>query len=322
MSIGLQGENLIFLISQPRAGSTLLQRILANHPEIHTTPEPWIMLPPLYAFHSQGSKAEYNANLAEQAMKSFLHKFSDGKEAYFEGVRRMNTYLYERALADSSSRYFLDKTPRYYFIIPELYQTFPKAQYLILWRNPLAVLCSIIKTWVKEDWAKLYLYQQDLLKAPQLLLQGAKLLETCFLNLRYEQLLTNSEQEVSTICEKLEIDFLPNLLNLDTNDTFKGDFGYRHLKEVHQQGKPDEQNLDKWIIALEDQQIWRVAHDYLHLLGQETIEQMGYSYTELQQLIDEHRPLWIRSWRTLSLSKLLKQNEPYRTWYGSWQAEF
>ena len=124
------------------------------------------------------------------------------------------------------------------------------------------------------------------------------------------------------ICEKLEIDFLPNLLNLDTNDTFKGDFGYRHLKEVHQQGKPDEQNLDKWIIALEDQQIWRVAHDYLHLLGQETIEQMGYSYTELQQLIDEHRPLWIRSWRTLSLSKLLKQNEPYRTWYGSWQAEF
>ena len=58
---GKQGENLIFIISQPRAGSTLLQRILGGHPEIHTAAEPWIMLHPLYALKSKGCSAEYNA---------------------------------------------------------------------------------------------------------------------------------------------------------------------------------------------------------------------------------------------------------------------
>jgi hypothetical protein len=31
--IGPRGENLLFLVSQPRAGSTLLQRMLATHPD-------------------------------------------------------------------------------------------------------------------------------------------------------------------------------------------------------------------------------------------------------------------------------------------------
>ena len=38
-----QSKHLIFLTSQPRPGSTLLQFIFSRHPDIHTTPEPWLM---------------------------------------------------------------------------------------------------------------------------------------------------------------------------------------------------------------------------------------------------------------------------------------
>ena len=48
-------QDLIFLISQQRAGSTLLQRILGGHPEVHTTAETWLMLHPIYALREQGS---------------------------------------------------------------------------------------------------------------------------------------------------------------------------------------------------------------------------------------------------------------------------
>jgi hypothetical protein len=39
----------IFLLSLPRSGSTLAQRILAAHEGIATTSEPWILLPYGYA---------------------------------------------------------------------------------------------------------------------------------------------------------------------------------------------------------------------------------------------------------------------------------
>ncbi|MBI4530372.1 MAG: sulfotransferase, partial [Candidatus Latescibacteria bacterium] len=72
MGIGRQGEHLIFLISQPRAGSTLLQRILGGHPDIHTVPEPWLMLHPLYALRSDGYQTEYAVDVAHTSLREFL----------------------------------------------------------------------------------------------------------------------------------------------------------------------------------------------------------------------------------------------------------
>jgi hypothetical protein len=37
---------LVFLISLPRAGSTLLQRLLMGHPLVASCGEPWLALPP------------------------------------------------------------------------------------------------------------------------------------------------------------------------------------------------------------------------------------------------------------------------------------
>jgi hypothetical protein len=53
-----EGENFIFLISQPRAGSTMSQRILGSHPNIYTVSEPWILLGPLYPLHFDNFDAE------------------------------------------------------------------------------------------------------------------------------------------------------------------------------------------------------------------------------------------------------------------------
>jgi len=64
MNNNLYGKNLIFLISQPRSGSTLLQKILNTHSQIISASEPWIMLNPVYALRSSGIKAEYNSKIA------------------------------------------------------------------------------------------------------------------------------------------------------------------------------------------------------------------------------------------------------------------
>ena len=101
-----RGENLIFLISQPRAGSTLLQRMLAGHPEIHTTSEPWFMLPALYALRTTGIEAEYDVKRAWIGSQEFYKTLPEGTEAYWEAVRLMSTHLYKRALVPSGKRFF------------------------------------------------------------------------------------------------------------------------------------------------------------------------------------------------------------------------
>ena len=58
------GENLVFIISQPKAGSTLLQRLLAGHPDIQTSAETWLMLHPVYGLRTRGVAADFNANWA------------------------------------------------------------------------------------------------------------------------------------------------------------------------------------------------------------------------------------------------------------------
>lgn len=311
------GENLIFLISQPRAGSTLTQKILGKHSDIHTVSEPWLMLHPLYALRTQGCEAEYNAFWARRAVKDFLQELPNGEESYFEGLRRMYSYLYSSALASTEKRYFLDKTPRYYQIIPELYRTFPNAYFIILLRNPLAVLCSIVNTWAKKDWFFLHQCRSDLVRAPQLLLEGIDLIGKRCLIVQYENILLNPEDEISKICHKLDIDFSQDIINYGPSEVNPWKLG--DDTNVYENTKPNAKNLGKWISQLDSPQVWRVVNDYLQLLGKNTVEKMGYSYEELQNILDERRPHPFKLRRTLPLQWFLKKPEEYSKWEYEYQ---
>lgn len=306
------GENLIFLISQPRAGSTLLQRILGSHPEIHTVSEPWLMLHPSYALRNDGHQAEYNEHLARTALQEFVKALPGGEEEYVEGVRRMYTYLYDRALASSGKRYFLDKTPRYYFIIPELYRVFPKASFIILLRNPMAVLCSVLQSWIKADWFRLYKFKHDLVQAPRLLLEGVKFLGERGTIVHYEHLVSNPESEVQRICERLEVDFVPEMIEYGRHGPKRWRFGDQD--KVKHYTRPVSRDSEKWMKALINPQIWRLTNDYLQLLGQEIVEQMGCDYEKLGRIVEAHRPHRSRLWSKFPLYLVLKHPNERKRW--------
>lgn len=300
MPLGLKGENLVFLISQPRAGSTLLQRVLGSHPSIHTVSEPWLMLSPLNALRPCGYQDDYHARLARAATLDFLRGLPDGDEAYREGVRRMYSYLYERALEGSGKRYFLDKTPLYYLIIPELYQVFSDARYIILLRNPLAVLNSFLTRWIKGNWLGLNIHRRDLMWAPRLLRYGITLLGSQALVVHYEQLVADPLVESQKICAQLGLDFTPEMVEYGRAGLSHWLFGDE--QEVYRQERPVPRFATRWMEELAHPQVWRFAHDYLNALGRNTVEQMGYSYDALAQVLEAHRPSSRRLWRTIPLA--------------------
>ena len=79
----------LFLLSLPRSGSTLAQRILAAHEPIATASEPWILLPYLYTLRERGIYAEYSHRVLVQAVNDFCAVLPGGRNDYVAEVRRL-----------------------------------------------------------------------------------------------------------------------------------------------------------------------------------------------------------------------------------------
>src|SRR6185503_19594528 len=192
-----------FIISQPRAGSTLLQRLLATHPQIQTIGEPWLVLPFVYALREKGVSSEYIHVSLAQGFGEFVSKLPDGRADYFREVRAMLERMQQKISAPGKT-YFLDKTPRYHLILDELAQIFPDAKFIVLWRNPLAVVASILNTWQKGRFDLRY-YEQDVFRGPLNILSFVESHTVAICELRYEDLVARPDEMVRRATEFLEL---------------------------------------------------------------------------------------------------------------------
>jgi hypothetical protein len=274
------GQDLIFIISQPKAGSTLLQRLLAGHEEVQTSAETWLMLHPIYGLRSRGIKTDFNANWASTGVREFLDNYADGENTYREGIRNFAATVYGRVLEKSGKRLFLDKTPRYTMIVDELYELFPKAKYVLLIRNPLAILKSELHTYVKGDWPILSEFEPDLVGAPARLIAARNLLGNSAFEIMYEDLVSSPEDSVRKLCDFLGIQF--DMAMLDYSNTPAPVGRMNDPVGIHRHTKPSTMSLDKWKELGADTQLRSFAFSYLDELGDETVRGLGYDPERLR----------------------------------------
>ena len=274
------GKGLIFIISQPRSGSTLLQRVLAGSPDVQTSAETWLMLHPLYANKgAEHIQTDYNASWAHEAVEEFLDNYTDGREVYNDAIRAWADVIYSNALKQHEKKYFIDKTPRYFFIIRELYELFPHAKFIFLIRNPMAVLASELNTYVKGDWPVLGNFSPDLLDAPALILEGIELLGTNAIIVHYENFVSSPDVNISTLCKQLGIDFHTEML--DYSKTPKPVGRYNDPAGINQHSSTNTTSVEKWKKMIDHDQSLYFARCYLPALGKETIGRLGYDYQEI-----------------------------------------
>ena len=122
------------------------------------------MLLPLFSMRRGDVFADYGHSVAQRAISDFRSRMEGGEEGFDDEVRRFVLRLYKRA-AGSDATYFLDKTPRYHLIASDILDLFSSARAVILWRNPLAIMASIIRTWGNGRW-NLYRYNVDFYRGP------------------------------------------------------------------------------------------------------------------------------------------------------------
>ena len=287
MSISPTGDRLIFLLSQPRAGSTLLQYILSGHPQVGAMSETWVMLHPVYARRRTGITAEYFFNRYRTALDEFLQHFPEGEALHDEAIRAYALTLYDRACEHLGTPFFVDKTPSYTLIIPELYRIFPAARFVFLLRNPLAVLRSILETWVRDDFTRLAKHRYSLLGAPRHLAEGMALLGEQAVVVHYEALVERPRATVANLCASLGLEFDPAMLEYRSQLPSAAAMGdptgvYRHRR-------PEKHSLEAWRALGDTRQTRHFALSYLDALGPETLRALGYDAQALREAI-ESRP--------------------------------
>jgi len=266
------GKSLIFLISLPRSGSTLLQRMLSVHPSIYSTPEPWLLFKyalclseRLFCCCNFSFKVMCDA---QEEMFNFLKK-----EKYYSRLSEHLSAVYMDLIESNkpSSIYFLDKTPRYYLLLDFIETLFPQAKIIFLVRNPIASLISSFNTWqdgkvyVGANWIDYYL-------GPMLMYDYYKKRKNKVYLVKYERLLENPEDELQKLCVYLGIPFVEDMIsNFSKEKVYLkakvGDpTGVKKFKTLNLESK------DRWLSFVDSYTKKRFLIKYLEFLGREVVE--------------------------------------------------
>lgn len=255
--------------------------MLAAHPAISTVPEPWILLPLVYATRERGVRAEYWHQAAAQAIKDFGRELPEGD--LDAGVRDLALDLYAKA-AEPDATYFLDKTPHYHFIAADIIRLFPDGKFVFLWRNPLAILASLLETFRAGRFQPAY-FKRDLVDGYRNLVEARQLAGERAHAVRYEELVSDGEPPWRSLFDFLELDFDPAVLSDFADVSLTGRFGdptgasrYRSLST---------EPLEKWTHTLDGEVRRRWCSRYLDQLGERALEAMGYDAADLRRQLGE-----------------------------------
>lgn len=264
-------SNIVFLISQPRSGSTLLQIMLGQHPDIFTTSEPWINLHFLNSLNSRNLYAPYDSELCGRATGEFLRLAGIPQDDYLKSIGRFLGSLYQQGLENSGKKVFLDKTPRYYEILDELAQAYPDAKFILLFRDPCDVLNSIYKSWVKESTLFLSCYARDLFVAPPKMTEFREKYPDRCLSVYYEKLIDDPERELGEICRYIDLPFLSDIIHYAETPDWR--FGDKNVSGFNRPTRVKDKSP-----AFEKIPVFQKL--YLQKLGRTQYEKFGFSYDE------------------------------------------
>lgn len=272
----------IFIFSLPRSGSTLTQRILATHPSVATASEPWILLPFLYSRIPNGVYAEYSHRVAFKAIEDFCADLPGGPSDYLEEVRELALRLYRRR-AGPNARYFVDKTPRYYVISSEIMRLFPEALFVFLWRNPLAIIASIVETWGRGRW-NLYEFDFDMFDGLEGLAATYGAAGDRAWSVRYEDLIAEGAEARERLFAQLGLAFDEARTAEFSRVALTGRMGDQ--KGIGAYSALSEQPTAKWkqTLAGPVRKMW--CRRYLRWIGKDRLAIMGYDIDTLRQELD------------------------------------
>ncbi|WP_155613654.1 sulfotransferase family protein [Paenibacillus peoriae] len=276
-----QGGGLVFLLSVPRSGSSLLTAILQNHSRLFATQEMWFLLS-LYDLPQSHVRPYGGTGILRQFFKGMVP--SDVLE---QASRSYALEIYNGLLQGTTADMLIDKSPRYYTVLEFIDRLFPDARRLWLIRNPLAIVASFKKVNQLRN-GRFQLLEE--LGSPHFNMKMTDITVGLFryahyfatphplaYPLRYEQLVSNPTMEIEKLCSFLGIKYEPGMEKYgDFADTPKSSLFYSMgagdpFVGEHEQAHQD--SVHSWQHLLSKTEI----ELYCRSIGSRMFRQLGYA---------------------------------------------
>lgn len=241
--------SLVFVISPPRAGSTLLQRMMGAHSEVFTHPEPHLISPIAHlGVYGNVDKAPYDHINAAEAIKAFIDDLPNQEQDYLDALRAYTDTMYGRMLATTDCTYFLDKTPANALALPFLSRLYPDAKYVVLTRHPLAVFSSYANSFFNGDWETAHAFNPILERYVPAMASFLRERPVPLLHVAYEDVVMEPEPQLERIFAFLGLEHDPSVVDYGAAGEMKKGMG--DPITVNNEGRPIRTNVDKWALEL------------------------------------------------------------------------
>jgi hypothetical protein len=144
----------------------------------------------------------------------------------------------------------------------------------------LAILSSVLNTWVKDDYSLLVNNFDDLMIAPHKLVKFSNKHQKKCIKVQYEDLVVDPETIMKEICLFLGIQYSENMIEYGGRINAEWKFGDQVV--IKNSTRPNIEAVDKWKDGFKQPQDKLLAFSYIESLGEQSIRDMGYDYNELE----------------------------------------
>jgi Flp pilus assembly protein TadD len=188
---GLSDAAPIFIVGEPRSGTTLLERMLGEHPKVNSAGELRHLGFAIRRITGLNEARQFSADLLTAAANADTFQIG---AAYFESTASLR----------GEAAHLIDKLPVNYLYLPVILAALPKARIIHMQREPRDACFSIYK----QLFADAYLYSYDQEELARHYVRYWKLMNVwrdrfpgSFLDVAYEDLVQSTEHTLRGVLE-------------------------------------------------------------------------------------------------------------------------
>jgi hypothetical protein len=221
----------IFIVGLPRTGTTLTERIISSHSQVETVGETQFLQMVLRRESGVQSIENMNSDMIEALIDKDPEVIAKG---YIDSVN------YRLA----KEPFFIDKLPFNFLFLGFIAKAWPDARIIHLGRNPMDACFSMYKqifTWAYKFSYSLDGLGQYYVAYDRLRNHWREVLQDRLIEVEYESLVSDTENQTRQLLEKLGLSFEQSCLDFDENKAPSATASSVQIRE-----KAHARSINKW----------------------------------------------------------------------------